>query len=186
MKQDKVSGIGRGRQPRVPVCVERYGGYGSVPGLEDKELADPAELERQVAHDEWGPILALPVYRGGSWIRPTIDEKGHYDWGAFSTQDFERLYGSFDKVRYKIDRLEEELQWAVIKFEAVARKVPKEMIFRLMRDLRGGAIAPDDIEDLDQYFFAVRYLRMRGLQDEIRELRRRRALRCAEAAVSEG
>jgi len=32
--------------------------YGSVPGLEDDELADPYELERQVMMDEWGPILA--------------------------------------------------------------------------------------------------------------------------------
>ena len=41
--------------------VERDTGYGSVPGLEDKELADPAELERQVMLAEWGPILAIPI-----------------------------------------------------------------------------------------------------------------------------
>jgi len=30
------------------VTVERESGYGSVPGLDDEELADPAELERLV------------------------------------------------------------------------------------------------------------------------------------------
>lgn len=179
MKNDKGSWIGRGRQPMVAVCVERHSGYGSVPGLEDEELADPAELERQAVLDEWGPILALPVGRDGSWIRPNIDEKGEVEWGAFGTHDFERLYGSFDKARYKIDKLRAELRDAVIMLETVASKVPGEVIDSLMRGLRGGAIEPENIEDWNQYFFAQRYLRVKRIREQIRHLRnlvyRRRA-----------
>ena len=35
--------------------------YGTVEGLDEDELANPAELERQVYQKEYGPILALPV-----------------------------------------------------------------------------------------------------------------------------
>ena len=54
----------------VPVSAllheERRNRYGSVPGLDDEELADPAELERQVYLQEFGPVLALP-WRAG-WV----------------------------------------------------------------------------------------------------------------------
>jgi hypothetical protein len=57
--------------------------YGSVPGLDDEELASPEELERQVLLEEWGPVLALPVRGRRNPIQPVIDENGGLDWGAF-------------------------------------------------------------------------------------------------------
>jgi len=44
----------------VLVKREQANRYGSVEGLDDEELADPEELERQVFAEEWAPILALP------------------------------------------------------------------------------------------------------------------------------
>ncbi len=170
MKNDKGSWIGRGRQPMVAVCVERHSGYGRVPGLEDEELADAAELERQVVLDEWGPILALPVCKNGSWIRPDIDEKGNYDWGAFGTHDFERLYGGFDKARFKIDKLREELRNEAIMMEIHAPKIPGPVIDVLTKGLRNGTINLGDLEDIDQYFFAWRYLRARRIKAHIARL----------------
>jgi len=41
----------------VLVKREQANRYGSVEGLEDDELADPEELERQVFAEEWAPIL---------------------------------------------------------------------------------------------------------------------------------
>jgi hypothetical protein len=35
--------------------------YGDVPGLNDEEFADPAELERQVYLEGLGPVLAIPM-----------------------------------------------------------------------------------------------------------------------------
>jgi hypothetical protein len=42
--------IGRNVRKDGPlfIQVERQTGYGSVPGLDDSELADPEELERQI------------------------------------------------------------------------------------------------------------------------------------------
>jgi hypothetical protein len=39
-------------------AAERVKQYGSVPGLDDDELADPNELERQIYREEFGPMLA--------------------------------------------------------------------------------------------------------------------------------
>lgn len=58
-------------------CSSRYG---SVPGLDDAELADPDELEREVMLEEWGPVLALPVKGNRSNVRPVVDEAGGVDW----------------------------------------------------------------------------------------------------------
>ncbi|MFC1604034.1 hypothetical protein ACFL5F_03310, partial [Planctomycetota bacterium] len=97
------------RMEDVPVSalltVQRGSRYGSVTGLDDAELADPVELEREVVLEEWGPVLALPVKGNRSSIRPVVDESGGVDWGAFGTVDFERQSGEFDKARYKAEKL---------------------------------------------------------------------------------
>ena len=67
----------------VLLSVQRDNRYGSVPGLDDAELADPLELEREIMLEEWGPVLALPVKGGRNWIGPAVDESGGVDWGAF-------------------------------------------------------------------------------------------------------
>ena len=64
--------------------------YGSVPGLADEELADPDELERQVYRQMFRPVLELPVEGHHGSIRPTVDQDGRLDFGAFATVDFER------------------------------------------------------------------------------------------------
>jgi hypothetical protein len=50
--------------------------YGSVPGIPDPELADPAELERQVYLEALGPVLAIPARSKGGWIRPALEGDG--------------------------------------------------------------------------------------------------------------
>ena len=62
--------------------------YGSVPGLDDAELAEPDELEREVMLEEWGPVLALPGKGSSSGIRPVVDEDGVIHWGAFQPTCF--------------------------------------------------------------------------------------------------
>ena len=64
---------------------DRKSRYGSVPGLDDEELADPWELEKQAILADWGPILALPVRTGRGWIQPRLDEDFGVDFGAFGT-----------------------------------------------------------------------------------------------------
>ena len=73
MEQDEEQLDGMWRGPVVREMPDRYG---SVPGLEDDELADPQELEQMIFRQDWGPILDLPC-RFHTGIRPVIDECGH-------------------------------------------------------------------------------------------------------------
>ena len=157
--------------------VERDTDYGSVPGLDDDELASPAELERWVMIREWGPILALPVNGHRSWIRPEVDESGHVDWGAFGTIDFERLRSPLDRAWYKVARLREELKDAVIMLSIVIERVPGRSKYLVLKYLRMGLIVFEHIVDDDMRAIAKWYLRVRRLREQIEELERARLRR---------
>ena len=159
------------------VMVERHKGYGSVPGLDDDELADPAELERWVMIQEWGPILALPVQRRRCDIRPEVDESGHLDWGAFGTIDFDRIRPPFDKTRYKLDRLREELKDAAIMLSIVTERIPGRSKYMVLKYLRMGIIDTDHITSDDMCAIARWCTRVRRLGAQIEELRRARRWR---------
>ena len=149
--------------------AERRNPYGSVPGLDDEELADSDELERQVMRDEWGPVLALPVRGKRNQLRPAVDESGDLDWGAFATVDFERVEPEFDKMRYKADRLREKLRDVLIMFDTVCRRLPKAKSM-VLKYLKMGVIELEHIASEDMRALARLYLRVRRLQKEIREL----------------
>ena len=152
-----------------PVVRERANSYGSVPGLDDEELADPVEMERWVVRQQWGPILDLPVRRRHRWIRPALDDFGHID-GAFGTVDFERLYGSFDKFRYKADKLREELESQMIMLSMVMERVSGRSKYMVLKYLNMGVIDLDQIEDPDMHAIGRRYLRCRKLRGQIHRL----------------
>ncbi|MBU0718594.1 MAG: hypothetical protein KJ749_10130 [Planctomycetes bacterium] len=155
----------------VLLTVERHKGYGSVPGLDDDELAEPAELERWVMLQEWGPILVLPVQKRRCDIRPEVDESGHLDWGAFGTIDFDRIRPPFDKARYKLDRLREELKDAVIMLGIVTERVPGRSKYMVLKQLRMSVIDIEHITNDDMCAIAKWYLRTRRLGKEIEGLR---------------
>lgn len=136
------------------------GGYGGVEGLADEELADPAELERQIYVAEWGPILALPCTGFDGGIRPLIDECGRLDWGAFGTWDYERLRGPFDKAGYKADKLQEQLRWALIMFGIVQERLSVQARVEVVARIRT-EVDLDDFEDMNEYSYARWYLRAR-------------------------
>ena len=150
---------------------EHQNEYGSVPGLDDRELADPDELERQVFKQEFGPILALPVQQK-SWIRPAVDDDGTPDWGAFGTVDFERMC-PFDKVRYKADKVSEQLKNVSIMFSIVKERIKARAKYLVLKYLDMGIIELEHIVDNDMQALARLYLRMRRMRKEIAELRQK-------------
>lgn len=158
------------------VRPERNTGWGGVEGLEADELLDETELERWLTWQEWSPVMALPVKRPRSAVRPTVDESGHVDWGAFGTVDFERMYGPFDKAHYKADILREKLKDVLITLDIVKQRLPPAGYLALklvqMNIIDSDHVTNDDVR-------AVLRLRRRvqELRDEIVELmacRRRR------------
>jgi hypothetical protein len=157
--------------------------YGHVPGLDDSELLDDKELEQWVFKQEFGPILTLPVEPGKSWIRPTIDEDGRFEWGAFGTVDFERLY-PFDKAKYKADKLREELEYLLIRFGIVNERIETKAKYLVLKYLKMGIIELEHIVNSDMSILARLHLRATKLQQEIIKLMetgRRRAEQRAEA-----
>ena len=149
--------------------VERQRGYGAVAGLADEELADPQELERRAFADEWGPILALPFKDSRGVIRPTLDEFGQVDWGPFGTVDFARIRPPFDKARYKVSKLREELRIALIRMSTVQERLSMAERLAVLDAIRGGVDDPDYF-DGDKSFYARRYLCARRLRREIHQL----------------
>lgn len=144
--------------------------YGSVPGLDDSELADPDELERQVLREEFGPVLALPLKAGKSSMRPEVDENGNLDWGAFGSVDFDRYSGGFDKARYKADKIREQLDDLRIMFSIVSDRIKAEAKYLVLKYLRMGIIGLEHIANEDMLALARLYLRAKRLQKEIAEL----------------
>ena len=77
--------------PVSPVLKrKRKNRYGSIPGLDDEDLIEPAEIDRIFLKEIFAPILALPVKGKKGGIKPNIDEDGTIEWGAFGTVDFDK------------------------------------------------------------------------------------------------
>ena len=144
--------------------------YGSVPGLDDSELADPDELERQVLRQEFGPVLALPVKANKSCIRPEVDESGNVDWGAFGTVDFDRYRQQFDKLRYKADKVAEKRKDVLIMFGIVNERIKAWAKYLVLKYLRMGIIELEHVVDNDMLALARLYLRAERMRKEIAEL----------------
>jgi hypothetical protein len=151
--------------------VEKPDRYGSVPGLDDSELADPDELEKQVFMEQWGPVLALPVRGRVNSIQPVIDESGGIDWGAFGTVDFDRYRPEIDRAKYKADRLKERLDDIFITLAIVREKLPAKAVYLVLKYLQKGILRREHIVNDDMRAVVDLFMRTRRLQEQITELR---------------
>ena len=149
---------------------ERKNRYGSVCGLDDSELAAPAELERQVLRQEFAPVLALSATGSKCFMRPNIDQDGSVDWGAFGTVDFDRYSGGFDRIRYKADKVREQLKNLIILLGIVNERIETRAKYLVLKYLRMGVIGLEHIVDNDMRALARLYLRARRMRTEIAEL----------------
>ena len=150
----------------VLVKLEGEDKYGCVAGLDDRELADPDELERQAFKKEWEPILALPKPARRCGIRPSIDEDGKPDWGAFATVDFERYRGGLSSGQHKVEQLRGQLKDKLIMLAIVKERLPGNA--RLVLEyLRMGIIGLEHMANDDMLAAARLYLQARQLQKKL-------------------
>ena len=156
----------------VLLRLDRCNPYGSVEGLPDEELADPAELERMVYEQEWGPVLALPVKGRRGWIQAAVDESGGVDWGAFGTVDFDRTIPEFDKARYKADKLRAELKDLLIRVSIVSERLPGKAKYLVLKYVKMAMIGLEQIVHADMLALARLCLRVQRLRDETERLER--------------
>ena len=160
--------------PESPLLrLERKNRYGSVPDLEDEELADPEELERCAIQAEWEPVLMLPRRGPRYGPRPSVDMNGELDWGAFGTVDFdqERAKPSWEKG--KVQELRERLKDTVIMLSIVKERLPGMAAQQMLKWLRMGVVELEHIVNDDMHALAMLYLRARRLRQEIRGLKER-------------
>jgi len=155
--------------------------YGEVQGLGNEELADEWELERQVTLAQWGPVLQLPVRTKHGWIKPSIDEDGGVDFGAFGTVDFERKGPKFDSLRCRTEMLREKLRDVLIMMSIVRQRLPGQA-YRVLKYLRMGVIGLEHICDEDTLAFARLHRRAKTLRAEIGRVQEVRAARQARLA----
>jgi len=160
----------------APVHKLETNKYGTVPDLDDEELADPDELERQVLQEEYAPILSLPVKTKRNWLLPAVDENNGFDYGAFGTIDFERISPQMDKARYKADNLKEKLGDVLILFSIVSERIQGKAKYLVLKYLRMGIIDIDHIAHEDMMELGKLYLQARHIQREIAALHE--SIRC--------
>jgi len=149
---------------------KRSNRYGSVPGLDDSELAGPDELERQVMRQEFEPLLTLPVKPGKNSMTPNTNEAGGVDWGAFGSVDFDRYKPQFDKLRYKADIVREQLKDLLIVFSIVNDRIETRAKYMVLKYLRMGIIELEHIVNNDMSALARLYLRARKMRQDVTEL----------------
>jgi len=151
---------------------ERSNRYGSIPDLDDEELIEPAEIDRVFLREAFAPILALPVKGKKGGIKPNIDEDGSVDWGAFGTVDFDK-YVEFDKLRYKADKLREELFHERIIMEMLSERIKSRKKYKILEQAEAGLIDVEEISDFDMFCLAKRYVRAKRIQREIAALEKK-------------
>ena len=111
----------------------------------------------------------------GRPVRRAVDIDGFVDYGAFDTVDFKRLVPAFDKARYKIDILRDELTDSVMRLGMVSERIKSHKKYLIMKYLKEDVLELDDIKDMEMWCMGRMYLRMLRLKREIKELQEYRS-----------
>ena len=153
---------------------EQANKYGSIADLPDEELADPDELERMVYLQEFGPILQLPTKGGKRAFYGNLDEDGRVDFGAFGTVDFDRQRPEFDRARYRLDKLKEELKNLVMMVQMINERIASKAKYQVLKYVQMGVLDLEEIADWDMQQLAEKYLRAVRLKQEITKFQKAR------------
>lgn len=162
--------------PASAALKPRTDRYGGVPGLDDEELADPEELERMAFLRDFEPVLSLPVKRREGWVRPNFDE------GAFGSVDFDRLVPEFDKVRYKAEKLREQLRDLLITISIVKERLPSPASDVVLKHLKTGLVQMEHVSE-DMECLAKLVGRADRLKKRLQDLQKRRRGAAPEGSV---
>ena len=163
----KVFRIENGAEVAPPAWGKPVNKYGSVEGLEDDELASPAELERVYYQGLWGPILLIPCKKSYS---PAWDISGDSGNNAFISMDFDRMRPEFDKARYVRDKLREQVKDLVIKMKILSERIKDVRKYKVLRLVGKGVLDADDIQNWDMWQLAVMYKRTIRIRKNIARL----------------
>jgi len=148
--------------------------YGHIKDLPDDELVDPDELERLVYQQEFGPVWALPFTPSKCVIKPTIDEDGKPNWGAFGTVDFFRYKPKFDPLTRIMNELEEQREHLLIMIGIMRERMKDKVDYEVINYVLKGIVDVDEIYDWDTWQLAKLSLRAVRFKKRIKKLREKR------------
>lgn len=140
--------------------------FGTVEGLSNDDLADPYELERQVLRNDFEALLCLPKPKSARY-NPAWDSSAD----AFGTVDFDRTQPDFDKARYKVDKLKEQLKDLLILIYIVNDRIQGKAKYKILKLVKHGIIDVDDINDWDMWQLSKMYMKALLIRKQIKELR---------------
>ena len=153
--------------PAAWIQAENNNRYGSVPGLDDSELASPAELERAYYQELWGPVLLIPCKKSNS---SAWDINSSSDYNAFATVDFDRMRPEFDMTGYVRGKLFEQVKDLMIKMKILAERIHGIRKYKILRLVGKGIIKVDDIQHWDMWQLAVMYRQVWKLRRNIERI----------------
>ena len=150
--------------------IERKNKYGSVEGLDDSEVIDPMELERQVILNEFKSIFFIPLQRQNEGIRNVM----------WNSEDF--LKSVLDPICIKkpqieksnLDKLRDKLRFTSNMINNMYNTQPDRKKRITLKYLLMGWISPKDIIDRNLKTCAEWCLRSIQLQKEIKQLEQRK------------
>ena len=155
-----------GAEVAQPAWLKPEKRYGSVEGLDDDELATPAELERIYYRQLWGPIWLLPKPKSADF-NPAWHCHCDLDYNAFASVDFDRMRPEFNKARYKRDKMREKIKDLVIMMKIVSVRIKNVRKYKVLRLVGHGSLDADDIQHGDLWQLALMYKRTLMLKKEI-------------------
>lgn len=146
---------------------EQQNRYGSVPVLAAEELADPAELERLVAWQMWGPILTLRPSVGASLGAFGNGRCCEPDWEAVRPARRRQPGRAAAQPASKTDKGRDELAEVLRRLDLTMASVRTPAKYLVLKYLRMGIIDLDQIVDVDMRGAAELHLRARHLRAHI-------------------
>lgn len=143
------------------VRVVRRRGYGTIRDLEDEAPAEVGELQRLVAWDLYGPLLALPG-RGGHAGDAVLTPDGEVDWARTSPVIARRCPQRVVEAPPSLG-LRERLAHAIELAALIRARIPGTAKYLVLKYVRMGILPIEEITN-------ERLRRLVGLDADIRRL----------------
>ena len=147
------------------VRVVRRKGYGTVADLEEEGPADIGELQRIVAYEMYGPVIALPG-RGGRLGHVVLDANGEIDWEAIGPAGGRRRWARPGVVG-PADQLRAELAHLVGLIGLLPERVPGTAKYLVLKYVRMGILDVEHVTNHELRELVKLEARARQLREQL-------------------
>jgi len=147
------------------VRVQRRTGYGTVADLDDEAPADIGELQRIIAYEMYGPVIALPG-RGGRLGHVVLGTDGEVDWEAIGPAGGRRRRAQ-PALAGRAGELRAELARVVGVIGLVKERVPGTAKYLVRKYVRMGILDAEHVTNHDLRELVKLEARARQLREQL-------------------